>query len=271
MDLPTNAIALAFVFVFGACVGSFLNVVAYRLPAGLSLVHPPSRCPHCYHRLGKTENVPIVGWLWLRGRCRWCQAPISPRYPLVETATALLFCLAFWQFGFTQETIGCMAFLSWLLALSLIDLDTMTLPNVLTKGGLLAGLSWQILVGWQQGQLPHFLMLGISSALLGIWLFEIFLWSGTLLLGQPVMGGGDAKLAAGIGAWLGWKLLLVGSFLACAAGAVIGTGAIALGLITRRQPIPFGPFLALGAAVAAFSGEAIIEFYLRFFFLRAFD
>ena len=266
MDLPTTAIALSFVFAFGACVGSFLNVVAYRLPADLSVVHPPSRCPHCYHRLGKMENVPIFSWLWLRGRCRWCKAPISPRYPLVEAATALLFCLAFWQFGFTLETVGYCAFLSWLLALSLIDLDTMTLPNVLTKGGLLAGLGWQILLGWQQGQVPQFLMLGIGSAVLGIWLFEIFLWTGTLLLGQPAMGGGDPKLAAGIGAWLGWKLLLVGSFLACAVGAVIGTSAIALGLIARRQPIPFGPFLALGAAMAAFWGEAIIKLYLNTFF-----
>jgi leader peptidase (prepilin peptidase)/N-methyltransferase len=259
-------IALPFVFVFGASVGSFLNVVAYRLPAGIPLAYPPSRCPHCYHPLGKTENVPILGWLWLRGRCHWCRTAISPRYPLIEMTAALLFCLTFWQFGFTLQTVGYWAFLSWLLALSLIDIDTMTLPNLLTQGGLVAGLAFQLLLGWQRGQIPQFLMLGIASAVLGIWLFDIFLWGGTLLLGQPAMGGGDPKLAAAIGAWLGWKLLLVGSFLACAVGAAIGGGAIALGWISRRQPIPFGPFLALGASLAALWGEAMVEFYLQVFF-----
>ena len=256
-----------FVLILGACVGSFLNVVAYRIPAGLSLVHPPSRCPHCKHRLGITENVPVLGWLWLKGRCRCCKTSISPRYPLIEAVTALFFCLVYWEFGASLQTIGYWTFLSWLLALSLIDLDTMTLPNVLTKWGLITGLGFQLLLGWQKQEIPQSVMLGIGSAVLGILLFDSILWLGMLILGQPAMGGGDPKLAAGIGAWLGWKLLLVGSLLACASGAVIGGGAIALGWITRRQPIPFGPFLALGAACAVFWGEAIVKFYLEHFFL----
>ena len=268
MYVLITLLPLLFVFIFGACVGSFLNVVAYRIPEGLSLIHPPSRCPHCKHRLGKTENVPILGWLWLQGRCRCCKTSISPRYPLIEAVSALLFVLVYWQFGASLQTIGYWTFLSWLLALSLIDLDTMTLPNVLTKWGLMTGLGFQLLLGWQQSQIPQSLMLSVSSAVLGILLFDSILWLGMLMLGQPAMGGGDPKLAAGIGAWLGWKLLLVGSFLACASGALIGGGAIALGWISRRQPIPFGPYLALGAACALFLGDSIIQFYLEHFFLR---
>lgn len=266
MEQITAAIANCFVFVLGASIGSFLNVVAYRLPAGLSLIYPPSRCPHCHHRLGKTENVPILGWLWLRGRCRWCRTSISPRYPLVEAATAFLFCFTFWQFGWTLHTLGYWLFLSWLLALSLIDLDTMTLPNVLTKSALLLGLGFQVVRGWQVGQVPQFLMLGIGGAVLGIWLFDTILWLGTFAYGQQAMGGGDPKLAAAMGAWLGWKLLLVASFLACGLGALIGGGAIVLGLLGRRQPIPFGPYLALGGALTVFWGQAILNAYWHFFF-----
>ncbi len=266
MDFLIGAITILFVFVLGAAIGSFLNVVIYRLPAGLSLLKPPSRCSHCLHRLGKTENIPILGWLWLQGRCRWCKAPISLRYPLVEAATGIVFCLVFWQFGFTLTTLGYWTFLSWLLALALIDFDTMTLPNVLTQSGLLLGLGFQGLRGWQAGQLPSYLLLGIGSAVLGMWLFDLIRWGGTLALGQTAMGGGDPKLAAMIGAWLGWQYLLVTGFLSCTLGAVIGGGAIAFGWISRRSPIPFGPFLALAAALSVFWGQRIVTTYLELFF-----
>jgi leader peptidase (prepilin peptidase)/N-methyltransferase len=266
MEALLLAVTTLFVFVFGAAIGSFLNVVIYRLPAGLSLLSPPSRCPHCLHRLGKTENVPILGWLSLRGRCRWCKTPISRRYPLVEAATGLLFVLVFWKFGFTFTTLGYWAFLSWLLALALIDIDTMTLPNALTQSGLVLGLGFQCLRGWQAAEIPQFLMQGLGGAVLGVWIFDIILVVGTLLYKQPAMGGGDPKLAAMIGAWLGWKSLLVTSFLACALGAMVGGGAIALGWLNRRQPMPFGPFLVIGAALTVFWGSEIISIYLRLFF-----
>lgn len=266
METLVSAIANTFIFVIGACIGSFLNVVIYRIPAGLSLVHPPSRCPQCQHRLGKTENVPILGWLWLRGRCRWCKTKISPRYPIVEAVTGLIFLLVFWHFGYTIQTIGYAAFLSWLLSLSLIDLDTMTLPAPLTKSGLVVGLVFQAVVGWQNGQIAGIaqqLMSGIGGAVLGIWLLEIIGIIGLLIFQQEAMGGGDGKLMATIGAWLGWKLVLVSSFLACAAGAIIGGGAMLFGLLGRKQPMPFGPFLALGGAIALFYGHAIVASYVN--------
>jgi leader peptidase (prepilin peptidase)/N-methyltransferase len=254
------------IFALGASIGSFLNVVIYRVPAGLSVINPPSRCPYCSHRLKKHENVPVLGWLWLKGRCSKCKSPISPRYPLVEAAMGLLFVLVYWVFGWQVQTLGYWAFLSWLVALSAIDLDTMTLPNPLTKSGLVIGLLFQIGVGWLYGDIVNYLMNGIIGAVLGIWLFDIITIVGSFAFGQAAMGGGDAKLAAMMGTWLGWKDLLIASFLACGVGAFIGGGAIAIGLLSRRQPMPFGPFLALGAALTVFFGEFLWSAYWRLFF-----
>jgi leader peptidase (prepilin peptidase) / N-methyltransferase len=262
------AIASIFVFILGASIGSFLNVVVYRLPAGLSLLWPPSRCPHCLRQLGKRDNVPVLGWLWLKGKCRFCHTPIAARYPIVEAVTGLLFLSVFIVFGFKLETLGYWAFLSWLLALSLIDIDTMTLPNPLTKSGLVLGLGFQIWMGWssggQIGAINH-LFGGILGAVAGIWLLDIIGIVGSIALGQNAMGGGDGKLAAMMGAWLGWKYLLLASFLACLVGSVIGGGGRILGIIGRRQPIPFGPYLALGAALTVFLGDTILSAYIRLF------
>lgn len=267
METLVNVLVTLFAFAFGASIGSFLNVVIYRIPAELSLIHPPSRCPKCSHKLSNRENIPIFGWLWLRGRCRWCKAPISIRYPLVETVTAVLFCVIFWKFGFEITTIGYWAFCCWLLALSLIDLDTMTLPNVLTQSGLVLGLVFQATRGWSDfSQLPSNLMFGIIGAVLGIWLFDAIRWVGTFIFQQEAMGGGDPKLAAMIGAWLGWKYLLLTGFLACALGSTFGLVAIILAQIGRRHPIRFGPFLGLGAALTLFWGEQMISSYIKLFF-----
>lgn len=257
------------IFILGASVGSFLNVVVYRLPARLSLLLPASRCPDCLTQLKPYDNVPVFGWLWLRGRCRYCQGLISPRYPLVEVATGILFLWVFWTFGLSEQTLGYWIFLSWLLALSLIDLDTMMLPNQLTQSGLVVGLVFRaiagLLPGFSSASLADQLIAGIVGAVLGIWLLDMITFLGSIALGQVAMGGGDAKLAAMIGAWLGWKLSLVALFLACAVGGGVGGGAIALGWLNRRQPIPFGPFLALGAVLAVFWGETILSTYLHWF------
>lgn len=276
MDILIMLPVVLFVFVLGASVGSFLNVVVYRLPAGLSLLFPPSRCPQCLNRLKAYDNVPVFGWLWLRGRCRYCRNPIAIRYPLVEAATGFLFLLVFFKFGLPGQTLdywqtlGYCAFLSWLLALSLIDIDTMTLPNSLTQSGLLAGLVFKGVIGFLTaynltGSIDP-LMSGIAGAVLGIWLFDAIIVVGSIVFGQAAMGGGDAKLAAMMGAWLGWKYLLLAGFLACAVGSFVGGGAIALGLLNRRQPMPFGPFLALGAGLTVFFGQDILATYLKLFF-----
>ncbi|MGB7417199.1 MAG: prepilin peptidase [Thermosynechococcaceae cyanobacterium] len=254
----------ALVFILGASVGSFLNVVVYRLPAGLSLLNPPSRCPSCLTSLKPYDNVPVLGWMWLRGKCRYCSQSIAPRYPMVELLTGCVFLLTFAVFGVSLQTPGYWVFLSWLLALAFIDLDTMTLPNRLTQSGLILGLIFQVCVGWSIGGwtgLAEGFVAGFGAAVLGIWVFDSIRIAGSLILGQAAMGGGDSKLAAMIGAWLGWKLMLLSGFLACFVGAVIGGGGIALGLIGRRQPIPFGPYLVLGATLATFVGAQMLAVY----------
>lgn len=270
MEALTVSFTYIIVFALGASIGSFLNVVIYRIPANLSILWPPSRCPHCLHKLGKRENIPVFGWILLKGRCRHCRSKISLRYPLVEAITGIIFMFVFSQYDISIETLGYWGFLSWLLALSLIDLDTMTLPNPLTQSGLVAGLLFQGILGFEEtSQLSGIssqLMTGIIGAVVGIWLFDIISFSGSIVFRKTAMGGGDAKLAGMMGAWLGWKYLLLSGFLACGIGAFVGGGAIALKLINRQQPIPFGPFLALGAGLTLFWGEAILSTYLRLFF-----
>ena len=274
--------ASVIVFALGASIGSFINVVVYRLPAGLSILWPPSRCPHCLNQLKPYDNLPVLGWLLLKGRCRYCKSKISIRYPVVEAVTAILFVLVFWIFKFSLLTIGYWAFCSWLLALSLIDLDTMTLPSPLTQSGLVLGILFQMVVGEVQEAaavvLAKHLIAAIAGSVLGLWLFDAIAILGSIAFGKAVMGGGDAKLAAMMGAWLGWKYLLLASFIACGVGAIVGVCTIILSQhgnhLNRRalwpqklgQKMPFGPFLAFGAVITLFSGESILSTYLQLFF-----
>jgi leader peptidase (prepilin peptidase)/N-methyltransferase len=270
MDILILFPASLIVFALGASIGSFVNVVVYRIPAGLSLLWPPSRCPHCLNQLKAYDNVPVFGWLWLRGKCRYCKGKISLRYPVIEAVTGMIFLLIFLVFKFSLLTIGYWAFCSWLLALSLIDLDTMTLPNPLTQSGLVLGIMFQAAVGFLPEAswvgLIRYLMAGIVGAVIGLWLFDIISWVGSWAFQKTAMGAGDAKLAAMMGAWLGWKYLLLASFIACTLGTLIGGGVIVISGRKFGKKIPFGPFLAMGAVVAIFSGEAILSSYLRLFF-----
>jgi leader peptidase (prepilin peptidase) / N-methyltransferase len=255
------------VFWLGAAIGSFLNVVVYRIPANLSVIWPPSRCPKCLHQLGMGENIPILGWLILRGKCRHCKTPISPRYPVVEAATAIVFLVVYHRFGLSIQTVGYSLLMCWFLALSLIDLDTMTLPNPLTQSGLVLGLIFQVVVGYLDthsfGGIREHLIQGIFGMVLGIWIYDTIQIVGTWMLGQAAQGGGDAKLMAMVGAWLGWKAVLLSGFLASVCGSIVMGGALVLGIIKRRQQFPLGPFIAIGATIALFAGDWLIDSYQR--------
>jgi leader peptidase (prepilin peptidase)/N-methyltransferase len=245
---------------FGACVGSFLNVVVWRLPRQESLVFPGSHCPRCGSSLRWFENLPVLSWLLQAGRCRHCGGSIAVRYPLVELLTAglwvanslarptamasdpqpLLLLLAGWLL------------LSWLIPLTLIDLDQLWLPEPLCRWGLLLGLACTAVIGLEQGFEPGRLLLlhHLLAAAAGLLGFEAVSALAERLLGRPALGLGDAKLAALLGAWLGLTGLGLTVVLAVFAGAVVGLLGRVTGRLDRHQPFPFGPFLTgAGAAV----------------------
>lgn len=262
----------------GLLVGSFLNVVIHRLPhmmqrdwreqcawidgkeaaaeAPYNLVIPRSACPSCQHPIAWYENIPVLSWLALRGRCSQCGAPISKRYPLVEMLTGVLFGYAAWRWGVGMQTLVAWGLLASLVALSCIDLDTQLLPDDITLP-----LAWVGLLVNLNG-----LFCPLDQAVIGAVAGYISLWSVyhlfKLLTGKEGMGFGDFKLLAALGAWLGWKMLLPIVLAASFAGALIGIGLIVFAGHDRAKPMPFGPWLALGGLIALFLGEDILHLWL---------
>jgi leader peptidase (prepilin peptidase)/N-methyltransferase len=253
--------------VLGACIGSFLNVVAWRLPRQESVVLPPSHCPRCGTQLQWFDNVPVVGWMGLRGRCRYCGAPISVRYPLVELLTAGLWVAVTMA---TPTAMGPAAaplalilagwvLVSWLLPLVLIDLDHLWLPEPLCRFGLVLGLVFTAGLGWMQGPgvARELVAQHLLAAGLGLVGFETVSALAQKLMGRPALGLGDAKLAALLGAWLGLTGLGVAVVLAIFAGAIFGVLGRLSGRLGRQQPLPFGPFLAAGGLAVWLAGPAL--------------
>ena len=241
----------------GACVGSFLNVVAWRLPRQESVIWPGSHCPHCGTQLAWNDNLPVLGWLLLRGRCRHCHQPIALRYPLVELLTAGLWVAVLLA---RPEAMGQAAqpwlllgagwlLVSWLVPLVLIDLDSLWLPEPLCRWGVVLGLAVTALLGFQQGVGTgrSLLLEHLIAAALGLLGFEAVSALSEKALGKPALGLGDAKLAALMGAWLGPLGLGLAVALAVLLGALIGSIGRLSGGLGPSQPFPFGPFLAAGA------------------------
>ncbi len=241
--------------ILGAIVGSFLNVVAYRLPRKESLSHPPSHCPQCGTPIKPYDNVPVLAWLWLRGRCRACGAPISLRYPLVEAGTALLWVACVLHFGADSDVWLPLVFVTLLVPITLIDLDHHIIPNSLTLIGAVAALV--LTAVFDSGSLVENL---ISAAAAG----------GFFLLAAIVypagMGMGDVKLAAVMGLVLG-RAVAPAIFAALIFGTVIGVAVIARygAKEGRKKGIPFGPWLAAGSVLGLFAGDAIVDWYLDTF------
>jgi len=249
---------ILFTLLFGAMVGSFLNVCIHRLPQQESIVVPRSRCPACKQPIRALDNIPVVSFVLLRGRCRSCGHRISWRYPLVEALTALLFVLTVSRFGVTLKAAFLLAFLCGLVVVSFIDLDHQIIPNVITLPGIPLGLIGGLLV-----REPP-LLDRLLGTLAGAGFLYLVLFYGGVLYGQEAMGEGDLNLIALVGAFLGWKAVVVTILVACVVGSAVGLGLMAVRRLGRRQHIPFGPFLALGAVVGLFWGERLIGWYLRF-------
>lgn len=242
----------AIAFVFGAVIGSFINVVIYRLPRGESLVVPRSRCPSCQTPIHPRDNIPILSYLLLRARCRHCGAPIAWRYPVVEAIAGVLLAVLWIRFGAAGEWLEFIAsaiFVMMLLAIFFIDLEHQIVPNAISYPGLAIGL----LVAIPQGR---FLMALTAAAGAGV-VFALI-----AIASRGGMGGGDVKLAAMMGAFLGWPTIAFAVLLAFTLGATVGLLLIATGRRSRKDPIPFGPALATGAVVALFIGDAVIRWYL---------
>jgi leader peptidase (prepilin peptidase)/N-methyltransferase len=238
----------------GLLIGSFLNVVIARVPEGRSLWRPGSACPGCGAAIAWHDNIPVLSFLALRGRCRACSVPIPWRYPIVEALTAALFAAAAWRFGPTLDAVAAAALLAGLVAITVVDLEHQIIPDVLSLPGILAG----VLANLATGRLPW--LESIMGVLVGGGVFlAIILASG------GGMGGGDMKLGAMLGAFLGWKVVLLSMLVAVVAGGLLAVALIGTGVRGRKDPIPFGPFLALGGAVGLFWGERVLQWYLSGF------
>jgi leader peptidase (prepilin peptidase) / N-methyltransferase len=268
-------------FILGLLVGSFLNVVIHRLPKILerewrtqcaelrgeipehhepyNLVVPPSTCPACDHRIRPWENIPLLSYLLLRGRCANCKTRISWRYPAVEALTGLLCGYAAWHFGFGLPLAGALILIWALIALAFIDLDTQLLPDNITQpllwGGLLLN-TMAVLTPLQSA------VLGAAGGYLTLWAVY---WLFKLATGKEGMGFGDFKLLAALGAWLGWKLLPFIILLSAAVGAVVGVLLIVLANRGRHIPIPFGPYLAIAGVAGLFWGNDLVGAYLTLY------
>jgi len=247
-----------FTFIIGLAVGSFLNVCIYRLPRGQSLIYPPSHCPECGSLIKWYDNIPILSYFLLKGRCRSCLHPISPRYPLVEAITGFLYLFAF-LFHRSNDSpfilfFRDIVFISFLIPIFFIDLNDRIIPNSLSYSLLIVGLLFGLLT---KSFLSTLLGIGIGAGLFsGIHLL------GSFFLKEESLGVGDIKLAAGIGAFLGWKAALLCFFLSFVLGGVISGILLLAHLKGRRDRIPFAPFLVAGAFISIFFGERLIYFYL---------
>lgn len=242
------------VAVFGACVGSFLNVVIHRVPRGESIVSPPSACPKCHRRIRPWENLPVLSWLLLRGRCAGCHEPISWRYPAIEASTALCAVACAWHFGPTLEALVTFALLAALIAVALIDWEWMIIPDGISLGFLVVGLALSPFTG--PGLLPAIIGAAVGGGLL---LAVGLIWE--KLRGVEAMGGGDVKLMAAVGAFLGSLGVLLVIFLGAFLGALVG--AIAMRRDGQAR-IAFGTFLSVATFVVVFVGDELVRWYLSF-------
>ena len=248
-----------FCLALGLIVGSFANVVIHRLPLGQSVVRPRSRCPQCGTEIRPLDNVPVLSYLLLLGRCRTCRLPISPRYPAVEAANGLLYLAIAILLGPTSHALVVMGFASSLLILSLIDLDHQILPDVITKPGILLGLAASFLSG------PPTPLESAASAAAGYFTLMAVAWLARRYYKEEALGQGDWKMVAMLGAFLGWQAMLLAVLLGSLLGSLVGLAMVGFFGGSRRSRVPLGTFLAVGGIAAVFVGEPLLGWYRGFF------
>jgi leader peptidase (prepilin peptidase) / N-methyltransferase len=253
----TGVAFISLAAVIGAVIGSFLNVCIYRLPLRKSIVWPASACESCGRELAWYENLPIVSWAALRARCRTCKAPLSIRHPIVEAVTALMFAAGAWYYGPTLLLASRLVFGCALIVLFAIDLEHHLLPNAITLPGIVVGIAFSLVTqpGW---------VASLFGALVGggsLWLIAEAYYR---LRHEEGLGMGDVKMLAMIGAFIGWQLTIVTLMMASVAGSVVGIILIASRKGDMKYALPFGTFLAMGAALAATVGPGLLTWYLQY-------
>ena len=252
--MVADPLLLAGAGVVGLCVGSFLNVCIVRLPNNLSIVRPPSACPRCKHPIEWRDNIPLLSWLFLKGRCRWCGEPISPQYPIVEAAVGAGWLAAVLAYGLTLRALEGALFGTILLGIAVTDARHYLIPDEYTWGGLVLGLALSLASG-----VDGFLH-AVLGAAVGFGLLYAVARAGEWVFKEEAMGGGDIKMMAMVGAFVGWKGVLLTVFL----GALLGSLVFVPLSLRKKRLVPFGVFLAVGAAVTFVLGDAIIVWYLHF-------
>jgi leader peptidase (prepilin peptidase)/N-methyltransferase len=248
------------VFILGAIVGSFLNVCIYRIPRRKSIVFPSSRCPKCNTPISPLDNIPILSFLLLRGKCRDCKEKIPVRYPVVEGLNALLYVLALWRFGLGAYTVIGMVFVSAMIIITFIDLDFQIIPDVITLPGIAIGLILSIFILIDPyDRTEH---IGIVNSVIGM-----LIGGGSFyliaMISRGGMGGGDIKMMGMVGTFLGWKGVLMTTFIGSFTGAIIGIFLMVFKGKGRKAKIPFGPFLALGSLCSLFAGQELMWLYFN--------
>jgi leader peptidase (prepilin peptidase) / N-methyltransferase len=243
---------ILFAAALGAIVGSFLNVCILRLPAQESIVHPPSKCPKCGSGVRWFDNVPVLSWLILRGKCRSCGNPISIQYPLIELATALIWAWMASRYGYELDALRAALFLTILLGIAMTDAREYIIPDEFSIGGLVLGLGLSMIHGWR-GVIPALIGAAVGFAVL--WLIAVI---GKRLFRKEAMGGGDIKMMAMVGVFVGWQ----GVFLTIFLGSVVGTLIFGpLALAGKKKDVPFGIFLAMGAVITFLWGDLVLDWY----------
>lgn len=243
------------IFIIGLLIGSFLNVIIYRLPKNESIVLPASHCLYCGTRLKVIDLVPILSFLLARGKCRYCDKPISWQYPVVELITGLLFLLLYVKYGINSKYVILLVLLSLLIICSMIDLKRKIIPNAITYPGIVTGLILSL----------FFNHISFVSALLGMVIPAGFLLLIALII-KKGMGMGDVKLVAMIGTFIGWEYTMLGIFIGSLVGSVIGLTLIAAHKMERKTRIPFGPFISMGTVIILLYGQRLLNWYLGLFY-----
>ena len=257
MDL--GSLMVLYSILFGLAFGSFLNVCIYRIPLKKSIIRPPSSCPHCGVRIKYYDNIPLVSYLFLLGKCRYCHSPLSWQYPVVEAMTGAISMVLFIKYGLNYQYFIFFLFLTSLLVVSFIDFHHKIIPDILSLPGIVVGLMTSLIIGhisWMDS------LIGIIAGGGGLFLVAV---TYKTLTGKEGMGMGDVKLLAMIGAWMGWRALPLIILISSLTGAIIGSAMLLVGGKGIRARIPFGPFLSLAALLYFFFGQKLATWYYNLF------